>query len=190
MILDTTCVVCRRPGRSLCPGCSDEMLPIHPVRRNIRALTVHALGEYRGSLRTFIRAVKHGRTPSAIAHVSAAVRKLPLGGAEFAIPMPSSAIGFRQRGWGLADRVASMLPIPSVRALTFANSRTQRGRTVRDRWADRTMTVRRRRGLVGKSVVLVDDVCTTGATLSHARQALEDSGIRVVGALVLATVSP
>jgi predicted amidophosphoribosyltransferase len=80
------------------------------------------------------------------------------------------------------------LPVRDV--LTFSNPRTQRGLTADDRWSGRSMILRGRHGLSGHFVVLVDDVCTTGATLTNARRALEAHGVTVVGAVVLASVSP
>jgi predicted amidophosphoribosyltransferase len=52
------------------------------------------------------------------------------------------------------------------------------------------MAVRGAERLRSESILLVDDVCTTGATLTAARDALSAAGITVVGALVLASVSP
>ena len=44
--------------------------------------------------------------------------------------------------------------------------------------------------LNGKTCVLIDDVCTTGATLSDAARALREVGARGVNAFVLAQTPP
>jgi len=49
---------------------------------------------------------------------------------------------------------------------------------------------RRSRELRGKLILLVDDVCTTGATLEACARALKKAGARQVGAFTVARQVP
>lgn len=60
------------------------------------------------------------------------------------------------------------------------------GRAVNMVGAMRAVKVRR----AGAPVVVVDDIVTTGATADEAHRALEAAGCHVVGAVVVASVSP
>jgi len=52
------------------------------------------------------------------------------------------------------------------------------------------MVVRRQIRLAGRFVVVVDDVLTTGSTLSEAARALRQSGAIVCGAVAIAAARP
>ena len=125
------------------------------------------------------------------------------------VPVPSTGSGWRRRGY---DPVALMLraldrerrlppglviaPVLAIRARLPWHRRHQKGlgRAARRANVRNTMRIRRRRvrgirpgaDLAGAAVVLVDDVLTTGSTVSEAARTLGESGAVVCGALVLA----
>ncbi len=102
-----------------------------------------------------------------------------------AIPVPSSAPGFRARGYGLGAIVANMCDLPVVDCLRLVDEGTQRGRR-RDERHVRRMTISPQRPPVGTRVVIVDDVVTTGASIDAATDACHAAGLRVVGAIAIA----
>ncbi len=99
---------------------------------------------------------------------------------------PTTRARRRERGFDQAELLARMvgrqLRLPVRRLLRRIDGPTQTGRSRADRL--------RGPGFVGRSgrprVLVVDDVCTTGATLSAAAGALRDLGARKVHGLVLA----
>ena len=100
----------------------------------------------------------------------------------------------RSRGFNqseiLADGLASRLRKPFLRgALSRVRAtETQTHLTARER-ADNVkgaFRARRRKGLQGKSILLVDDVMTTGATLNECARALKEGGAAEVHVLTLA----
>lgn len=187
---DVACVVCGGRGAPLCSHCVARVLVGGSVARDVDGLTVHALGFYREELRTIVQTAKSGRSPASVTRLAAAIRGTVPVAATIVVPIPSSPAGFRQRGWGLSDRVARLTDLPVEAVLAFSHPRTQRGLDMQRRWSAREMIVLRADRVRGHTVLLVDDVCTTGATLTHARRALEAEGVTVIGALVLASVSP
>lgn len=62
------------------------------------------------------------------------------------------------------------------------NRKKQSGLTLQERWenADGNFCVRKKKKVAGKTVLLVDDICTSGATLYHTASALKAAGAKAV----------
>lgn len=115
-----------------------------------------------------------------------------LDGAVCAIPVPLHRSRLRHRGFNQAADLSRELGIPSVAALRRTRATaTQTGlpaarrhRNMRDAFA----IVRSARLPSDATVVLVDDVSTTGATLEACARVLKEAGVREVRALTAARV--
>lgn len=103
------------------------------------------------------------------------------------VPIPTSVTAFRRRGYRVPElliRRAGRLP---DRLLVLRGRRTdQRGLDSESRAENVRGSMRARRALEGETVVLVDDVVTTGATFDEAARALTDAGAHVLTAVALA----
>ncbi len=107
------------------------------------------------------------------------------------VPVPAHPWRRRARGFDHAEALARELGTasgrPVIRALircgAFAH---QRGLGRAERLRGSALTVEHREGAVPRSAVLVDDVCTTGATLEACALALRKGGASSVSAIVYA----
>ncbi|GAA1133340.1 ComF family protein [Citricoccus alkalitolerans] len=158
----------------------------------------------------------HGRTavagylrPAVHRALSAAPRLLEAQGPFTLVPVPTSAAGFRARGydpveelltgalppgWQVAPGWLTHRRRPFVAASRPRSSHAGNGsRQRRRRGQDRFRTTRRYAASAhlepGRNVVVFDDVMTTGSTLAATWHALEQAGIRPVGAVVVAAVT-
>lgn len=161
--------------------------------------TARAAGHYEGSLRAILHAFKYeGRRQLArplSAFLLTAGAQL-LEGAHCAVPVPLHPWRRARRGFNQAEDLARHLGIPMRRALwrvrptapqTALDARSRR-RNLRDAFGLSPLftTKRRRHWLEGRTVVLVDDVRTTGATLEACATVLKTAGVREVRALTVA----
>jgi len=200
------CVGCTTPGRSLCRDCQSD-LPVRA--RSVRPTpcppglaACFAGGEYDGLLRAMILAHKEngtfslatplGRVLAAAAHVAldpAVVTVL--------VPVPSRAAVVRARGHdpvlrmtrAAARRLRGSGHLVRVEEILEQRGEVhdQSGLTAGQRSANLvgSMAVRAparaalARSELTCSLLLCDDVLTTGATAREAQRALEDSGLRV-----------
>jgi ComF family protein len=114
-------------------------------------------------------------------------------GAQLVIPVPLHRSRKQARGFNQASEIARHLPVPMVSALRRVRATVsqtdlpaaKRHANVRGAFA----LARRARMLRGATVVLIDDVSTTGATLDAcARVLLDGAGAREVRALTAARV--
>lgn len=112
------------------------------------------------------------------------------------VPVPSAPGGKIRRGyeptWLLAQELAHRVPAArATRALGRSGMVLSRQRKTLKRRARllTTPTYRSRCDLEGYSVVLVDDVVTTGVSLEAAARALTDAGADVIGAIVVASAA-
>ena len=106
--------------------------------------------------------------------------------------VPTTAYRRRDRGFDhgalLARAVARRLDLPARGLLVRLDASPQTGRAASDR---RSGPRCRARGTVtGRRVVLVDDVATTGATLSAAARALRGAGAAQVVAVTVCRTPP
>ena len=213
LVLGGRCAGCGRPGVTLCGGCRRLLTGLTPFRAwpdpsppGLAPPT--AAAPYAGELRNLILAHKE-RARYALAKplgellanvVRAALEERR---AAWVCPVPSPRATVRKRGHdplgritkaavrslrrqGIDARLADALRVvrrPDDQAGLSAERRTANldgAFGLRSRWAET---------LSDQPVLLVDDVITTGSTLSEACRALETGGIRVLGCAVLAATA-
>ncbi len=186
MLLDSRCVVCRRPGALLCATCHASVASGSPVRVRIEGVPVYALGHYSGVLRQLIRAAKNFRARAVLTVLRRDIRQLvPIGLDVPLVSVPPSRPGMRRRGYGIAPTLARMLGRHHPGVLRLVDSGTQRGRSMQERFKGRRFEIL---GTTPPRAVLVDDVITTGATVRAAVGALREAGCEVVAVIALAVV--
>jgi ComF family protein len=150
-----------------------------------------AVGPYEGVLRDILHVFKYGRRPTLAAPLGERLRRQGvdlLDAADGVVPVPLHPRRRRERGFNQAELLARELGRPVLQALARTREtatqaslpEAQRHRNVRDAFARTGAEIR------GLSLVLVDDVATTGATLEACARVLMAGGAREVAALTVA----
>ncbi len=171
-------------------------------RRRPSALTcARAAGAYEGVLRHLVHGLKYERRRTLAAPLAALMRErggAVLSGADLVVPVPLHWLRQHRRGFNQSGELARGLGLPVVDALRRVRATSpQFGLTAGGRVRNvggafspprRPWLGARRHDprLRGACVVLVDDVCTTGATLDECARVLQQGGAREVRALTAA----
>jgi len=117
------------------------------------------------------------------------------GGCDLIVPVPLSAKRRAERGFNqaehIAGRVASVLDIPVdasslSRKVHTAMHRASMDRKARELSVKNAFEVTRPKLIEGRSILLVDDIFTSGATASNAAKALKKKGAARVSVFTLA----
>lgn len=156
-----------------------------------------SVGKYEGALRAAVLTLK--REPHVSARLGrlllAAQARAPLDTATRIVPVPLHAERERERGFNqatlIARALASRANLPLDEWSVARTGHTARHRAGMDRRArretvERAFQVTRPRLVAGERVLLVDDVFTTGATVSSCAQALSEAGAEAVFVLTVA----
>lgn len=113
---------------------------------------------------------------------------------DLVIPVPLHVRRLKERGFNQALLLAQALPGRLLRDTLVRTRHTQPqtglSPTARRENVRRAFAVRRPEAITGKSVLLVDDVYTTGATVRECSRALLTAGAREVRVLTVARVAP
>jgi predicted amidophosphoribosyltransferase len=185
-VFPAQCAACNALGSGLCSICLPPAKL--PMRLRVFCVSVTAYGWYEGALRAAILALKDGRRDVAEA-LGERVAPLVERGA-LLVPVPTSAKRLRVRGIDgvalVADRAATLAGARVVPVLKQRGGGPQRGKNRDQRLAARGRFVCDAGAIAGTRVVLVDDVCTTGATLEDCVRAVTAAGGVVSGAVVVA----
>jgi ComF family protein len=197
-ILPITPPLCDRCGEPL-PEWRAISIPLAlcPRCRRTRRLVdrARAIGTYDGALRAVVHALKYEGRRSLARTLAGLMRRRGadmLDGATCAVPVPLHPSRRRERGFNQAADLAKHVGLPAVAALRRVRATStqtglpaaQRHRNVRDAFA----LTRAGRALTNATVVLIDDVSTTGATLEACARVLKQAGVAEVRALTAARV--
>jgi ComF family protein len=213
LVYPPRCVGCQQPGPWLCPGCLAAIEPVpEPIcrlcgdmvltgdlcppcrRRPLQIDGIRSVGLHQGPLREAVHGLKYHRQRH-LAPVLAGLmaqrlqaESLP---ADVLVPVPLHPDRQRQRGYNQAALLAGALAGPALPVAAGCLVRTRATATQThlgrdDRMANVAGAFTCRNGdLAGRRVLLIDDVCTTGATLEACALACRQAGAASVWALTL-----
>jgi predicted amidophosphoribosyltransferase len=212
LLLGGACVGCHRPGPPLCLRCATALdgLPFEarPTPEPPALPVVFAVAEYDGVAKRALLAHKEQGRLTLAKPLGRALAISVCGvlaraddstaGVIALVPVPSSGRSTRERGHDPLLRIArecgrslrrSGLPAVVDPALTIVRAVTdQAGLNALERRANvaAAFAVKGRRSFAGRTVVVVDDICTTGATAAEAARAVSAAGASVAGVAVIA----
>jgi ComF family protein len=188
-VVDQSCPRCKLPSSNseVCGRC----LRYPPKWERLSATFM-----YEFPLDRLIVGAKHGRYWGTFDWAAKLVGAWPFVANSTLIPVPASPERLVERGYNQATLLAKSLAKRfDVRVDNDAIVRIREtGSQANRNWVERRKNVKHAfaatRSLAAESVVLVDDVLTTGATLNECARAAIDAGATRVDALVIARANP
>jgi ComF family protein len=201
---DTLCWKCGAPSNATISLASNATISTEK-RMDVRCRRcdgdaydgARACGVYQGALRASVLALK--REPHVATRVARLLyeteRRAPLSAATRIVPVPLHPERRRERGFNqatiLGGALANLTGLPLDEWSLVRTRHTERHRAGMDAQARResvadAFEVARPRLVENESILLIDDVLTTGATVSACAAALKAAGARSVFVLTLA----
>lgn len=204
LVYPSLCLGCeqRLPEGETLPVCArcQRRIPVPPdpaalrqIRQREAGVAIHratALWAYddSGTVQRVQHALKYGGQPDLGLPIGALMAQGWQGrGIDCVLPVPLSRPRLLERGYNQSDALATGVgaaldvPVDSVSLHRSRPTRTQTRLSASERWENVSgaFVVASSSELTGTRILLVDDVLTTGATLTAAAQALVEAGATV-----------
>lgn len=186
------CLGCGKEKEVLCFECLDKIDRADlPEQKNIFA----AANYHDATLKNAIWLLKYKGVKQLAKPLAELIRRRLIGKIQIKdpiiIPIPISKKRLRQRGFNQAEMIAECLFGKTANDILAKKIHTESQVTVKDKEKrlqnlKGSFEVKKPELLKDRNVILVDDVCTTGATISEAVQTLKEAGAKKIIALVTA----
>ena len=210
------CHLCKEEGAMLCASCVDEVFPeqlsrcyicnkltkqqqvCSSCRSRSRLRRIWWLGHYEETIKQLILKMKYQRGRGyARAFGELLAVSLPyIQEDTLIVPVPTASKRVRQRGFDQAVLIAESLAknrglqIQHVLVRTTQVDQIGKRKEQRLKQMSSSLIIAPKRSIKGRTVLLVDDVLTTGATLETAARVLREAGAAHVDAAVIARHLP
>jgi len=189
-IFPPQCLRCNRLEYALCLDCR-RSIGVQRGDQLAGVAAVFSAGDYSGWLRDAVLAYKSGRQSNVdgLASVLLQVLEVSQLSADYLVGIPSTKAKVESRGFDTIGNLCSALSrktkIRHVRALKFAHRVTSQVGLTRDQRLQNLNQAFCATRAISGNVLLVDDVITTGATMSAAAQKLRIAGAKNIFAISL-----
>lgn len=190
LLFPPRCAICRRVGENaLCRTCASKIVMI-----DRREGYVYCAGAYSGILEKAIKLLKfRGKKSLAQPLGRILADHNPYISADALVPVPLHEKRLKERGFNqsslICRAVAEKMGIPVIDDVLVRKKDTEHmfglGRRDRRQNLEGAFEVARPHVIRGASLILADDIYTTGFTVAACRKALLDAGAASVKALVL-----
>ncbi len=205
------CLLCNREGSVVCEQCQSQLARVHrsvcyrcnalsqdfvtctACRHSSPLRRVWVASRYESYVKELIAQLKFERVRSAYLPLAYLIENIVISHSyDYIVPVPSATKRFRGRGYNPPSLIAGYLskewqiPVNSLLARHGQARQVGKSRRQRLEQLDNAYYVTSEKSLNGKSVLLIDDVITTGATLEHCALALKKSGVKRIEAAVIA----
>ncbi len=204
ILFPVRCFGCARLGLTLCASCRKRWHP-HAYRTFVANIPVYSSVSYSPVAKKILLSAKENGHSEAdqllVTALMHALNSIPmLGTTSFLVPIPASRSSKRRRGRDfvaeLTHAISQESGIPMVKLLELKRKvRDQSKLNARGRSRNLSGAI----GIIeraqafsfsGSDAILVDDLVTTGSTLSEGVRALTSGGIAVVACVTACTTHP
>lgn len=205
-----SCLGCSAEGYILCPRCRHGDTPppslcyrcgvattafatCSSCRRQTKLVAVYVAAAYQGAIKDAVWKLKFEGTRAGAKDMAAAMAEVVTSAPDaLIVHVPTATSHIRRRGYDqarlLARALAKQTSLPYAPCLVRLGQQRQVGASRKQRFEQLSGAFRLASGydVTGKTILLVDDVLTTGATLEAAAAVLKKAGAKRAEAVVFA----
>lgn len=188
MLFERNCPSCGRPARTICDGCAGLLQPA-PIVCVPGALWSKAALQYDHVAAPLVLAGKNHGRKDVLRHLAQLLVPLVPSNAQIITWVPANTQARRERGYDqgkiVARTISAATGVPARRLLKRRDGPAQVGQDRAGRLAGPNLETE---GAAALRIVLIDDVMTTGASLTTATRVLREAGAEEVWTLTLCAV--